>query len=126
MIDTVLGVIKDEMVTVGIPYQFMTFTAPVPNRYWVGEYSETVNGVEDGYEEGTLILTGTTKELWSTLMDDRNAIKNHFPPIEGLRKATEAGTVVIFYENSFPVPTGDANLKRIQVNLKIKSWKGMN
>lgn len=125
MIEVALGIIKDEMHKIGIPYEFVTFNSPVIDRYWVGEYAEPDNGSEDGYEEGTLLLTGTTKGLWSLLMDDRNTLKNHFPPIEGLRNATDSGTVVIFYENSIPVPTGDANLKRMQVNLRIKSWKGM-
>lgn len=126
MIETALGIINNELKNINVPYEFMMWTSDVNDRYWVGEYTETITDTEDGYEEITLILTGTTKGLWSVLMQDRVTIKDHFPSICGLRKTTDDGVVVIFYENSFPTPTGDANLKRLQVNLKIKMWKGMN
>lgn len=125
MIEKALGVVKEELEKIDIPYEFMRWTSIVNNRYWVGEYSEIPTDTEDGYEEGTLILTGTTKNPWSVLMQDRVKINDHFPNIGGLRKSTDKGTVVIFYDNSFPVPTGEADLKRIQINLHIKMWKGM-
>lgn len=125
MIETALGIANVELKNIDVPYEFMRWTSPVESRYWVGEYFETPTDTEDGYEEGTLTLTGTTKALWSVLMQDRAKIKDHFSKIGGLRKATEKGTVVIFYDNSFPVPTGEADLKRIQVNLQIKMWKGI-
>lgn len=31
--------------------------------------------------------------------------------------------VAVFYDSAFPVPTGDGELKRIQINLSIKEWK---
>ena len=126
MIKSALGIFKDELNTIDVPYEFMRWTSPIEDRYWVGEYFETPTDTEDGYEEGTLILTGTTRGSWVTLLDDEVTIKDHFPNIFGLRKATEKGVVVIFYENSSPVPTGEADLKRMQINLKIKAWKGMN
>lgn len=127
MIEKALGIANEELNNIDVPYEFMRWTSnDKPNRYWIGEYSEIPTNTEDGYEEGTLILTGTTEDLWSVLIQDRVKIKDHFPSICGLSKTTNTGVVVIFYENSFPVPTGDANLKRIQVNLRIKAWKGMN
>lgn len=126
MIESALCVTNTELKNIDVPYAFMRWTSPVEDRYWVGEYTETPTDTEDGYEEGTLILTGTTKGLWSVLMDDRAKIKDHFPMIGGLRVPTDDGVVVIFYDGSFPVPTGEADLKRIQVNLQIKAWKGMN
>jgi hypothetical protein len=125
MIQTVLGVVNNELQSIGVPYEFMRWTSPVEDRYWIGEYTETPTNTEDGYEEGTLILTGTTRTTWSVLMQDRAKIEDHFPRIGGLRAATDNGAVVIFYDNSFPVDTGEADLKRIQINLHIKMWKGM-
>lgn len=125
MIETALGIAKDELNKIDVPYEFMRWTSSNTDIYWVGEYTETPTDAEDGYEEGTLLLTGTTKNLWSVLMKHRAKIKDHFSKVGGLRTATDVGAVVIFYEHSFPVPTGDANLKRIQVNLHIKMWKGM-
>lgn len=126
MIEKALGIVKDELKKIDVPYEFMRWTSTVNDRYWIGEFTETPTNTEDGYEEATLILTGTTRSYWSELMQDRVKIKDHFTTISGLRKTTDDGVVVFFYENSFPVPTGEADLKRIQINLHIKAWKGMN
>lgn len=126
MIDKALGIFKTEMQNINIPYEFMQWTSPVEYPYWVGEYSETPTDAEDGSKEFTLLLTGTTKGTWLELSEQRAKIEDHFPSIGGLRKTTDAGAVAFFYENSFPVRTGEAALKRIQINLRIKAWKGMN
>ena len=126
MIGTILGIVSKEMQNIDVPYEYMRWTSNVQYPYWIGEYSETTTDTEDGYNEYTLMVTGTTKGTWLELEEQRAKIKDHFPQIGGLRIATEKGVVVIFYENSFPVDTGEAELKRIQINLHIKSWKGMN
>ena len=118
-----LGIINTELNSAGIPYEFMEWTDPVQYPYWVGEYSEVATLTEDGYKESAFILTGTTKGPWLELEQARAKIEKRFPNPYGLRMATDGGAVVIHYENSFPVPTGEADLKRIQVNLKIKEWK---
>ena len=122
---SVLGVIKTEMDSLGVPYEFMRWTSAVTYPYWVGESSESPTMSEDGSKETTLILTGTTKGSWLELEQTRANLENHFHPIYGLRKSTDDGVVVIFYENSFTVQTGEADLKRIQVNLKIKEWRNI-
>lgn len=125
MIETALGIAKDKLHSIGVPYEFMRWTSSVDDRYWIGEYVETITDTEDGYEEGTLILTGTTKSSWAVLMQDRTKIKDQFPKEGGLRTSTDNGVVVFFYDNSTPVETGEADLKRIQINIHIKMWKGM-
>lgn len=125
MIGTILGIISKELQSIGVPYEFMRWTSDVQYPYFIGEYSEIVTDTEDGYNEYTLMLTGTTKNSWLELEEYRAKIKDHFTQMGGLRIAAEEGAVVIFYDNSFPVPTGEADLKRIQINLHIKSWKGM-
>lgn len=123
---SVLGTVKEELNSIGVPYEFMEWTDPVQYPYFVGEYSEVPPTAEDGGKEATLMLTGTTKGSWLELEQFRASIENHFHPVCGLRMSTDDGAVAVFYENSFPVPTGEADLKRIQINLKIKKWKGMN
>lgn len=125
MIETALGIAKNELHSIDIPYEFMRWTSSVEDRYWVGEYMETITYTEDGYEEGTLILTGTTKSSWAVLMQDRAKIKDQFPKEGGLRTSADNGVVVFFYDNSTLIETGDADLKRIQINIHIKMWKGM-
>lgn len=126
MIETALGIAKDELYKIDVPYEFMRWTSDVEDRYWIGEFTETPTDTEDGYEEGTLILTGTTRSSWAVLMQDRAKIKDHFPKEFGLRIPTDKGVVVFFYDNSTPVDTGEADLKRIQINIHIKAWKGLN
>lgn len=123
---SVLGVISTELNRIGVPYEFMEWTDPVQYPYFVGEYSESPATAEDGGKEATLMLTGTTKGSWLELEQFRSDIEELFHPVCGLRISVEDGAVAIFYENSFPVPTGEADLKRIQINLRIKKWKGMN
>lgn len=126
MIETALGIVKDELKKIGVPYEFMRWTSEdIPDVYWIGEYSETPTDAEDGYREGTLMLTGTCLNAWLELMQHRSKIEDHFPMEGGLRISTAKGAVVIFYANSFPVQTGEADLKRMQVDLQIKAWKGM-
>ena len=122
---SMLGVIAEELKKIDVPYEFMRWTSTPTYPYWIGEYSETAVFTEDGYKENTVTLTGTTKGAWLELEQARTKIEKHFHPICGLRKSTDEGAVLIFYENSFPVPTGEEDLKRIQINLKIKEWKGM-
>jgi hypothetical protein len=115
-----------EMLTSIIPYEFMRFTDPVDGEYWVGEYTEAVTINEDGYEESTLLLTGTTRGSWLDLEESKEKIKHLFPAAGGFRTTTDDGALCVFYENAFPVPTEEAELKRMQINLHIKQWKGMN
>ena len=121
-----LKVINDELNGIGIPYEFMRYTATVEGQYWVGEYTETPSINEDGYEESNLLLTGTTRGSWLELEESKDKIKHLFPAVGGYRTTTEDGILCVFYDNAFPVPTGEAELKRMQINLHIKQWKGMN
>lgn len=125
MIASILKTIKDELQNLGVPYEYMRWTSSVQYPYFVGEYSQTVTDTEDGYAEYTLMLTGTTKGYWLELEQHRQNIEDHFTTVGGLRRTTDKGVVVFFFDNSFSVPTGDAELKRIQINLRIKTWKGM-
>lgn len=120
-----LGLIAKELNKIGIPYEFMRWTSNVQYPYWIGEYQEVPTDNESGYKETSFILTGTTRNSWLELEDQKEKIEQHFPTVGGLLFATENGRGAVFYENSIPVDTGEAELKRIQVNLVIKEWKGL-
>lgn len=120
-----LKFISDALASVGIPYEFDEFNSSIEslNRYWVGEYSEIAPTSEDGQEETTFLLTGIAKEDILILENDKKNIKNLFPSIGGNSAILENGSgIAIFYDNSLQVPTGDAILKRMQINLTIKEW----
>lgn len=118
-----LGILAHELTSIGVPYEFMQWTSAVQYPYFVGEYTETAPTTEDGQKETTVLLTGTTRGSWLELEQIRKKIEEHFPAVYGLRMSTDDGGVVISYANSFPVPTGEADLKRIQINLQVKEWK---
>ena len=86
-------------------------------------HSEPEGLTEDGKEEPTVILTGFSRGKRITLEQQKSIIKDHFR--HGVSVMTENGSaVVIFYGGSLPIPLEEGDLKKCQVNLTIKSWKG--
>ena len=116
-----LKVIKDAMADLGITYSFMEYKG-VKYPYFVGEYTESPQPNEDGLQDSTFLLTGFSRSTWEELESAKAKIKKKFHQSDGLIVTTNEGVVAIFYENSLVVPTGDAELKRIQINLIIKEW----
>jgi hypothetical protein len=119
-----LKFINEQMGVIGIPYEFGEWTSAVTYPYYVGEITEESTLTEDGAEESTLILDGFHRGKFIDLENDKAKIKKHFHPIHGLRASTDSGSIAVFFDGAFYVPTGEADLKRIQINLKIKEWKG--
>lgn len=120
----ILSVLNDQLTGLGLNYEFgeMTQSPPI-HPYWVGEYSETDPGLGDGQESPVILLTGFTRGSRLTLETQKEIIRDHFK--HGVTVMTPSKTSVsIFYSGSLPVPTDDIELKKIQVNLQIKSWKG--
>lgn len=122
-----LKFIKEQMDILAIPYAFMEWSSDeIPNPYWVGECNENPTMTEDGYEESTFLLTGTGRCSWLKFEQEKKRIKEHFPALGGLRSSTDSGSITVFYNSALPVPTGEAELKRVQITLNIKEWKGRN
>ena len=118
-----MKIISDAMEALKLNYAFMEWTGKPKYPYFVGEYQEVVPINEDGMQESTFLLTGFSRESWLALEDAKEAIKEYFNKVSGKTVIAEDGTAVaIFYANSFVVPTGDAELKKIQVNLDVKEW----
>ena len=116
-----LKFVSDTLDSLGISYQFGEWsTNPVPNPYFVGEYTEpeSMTREEDGYQETSFILTGTGTS-WLTLEQAKATIENNISKTAIL---SNGNGVAIFYGGSLIIPTGDAELKRIQINLTIKEW----
>ena len=117
--------IKQQMNILAVPYELGGWESKVIYPYLTGEFTEVPTMTEDGYEETEVILTGFHRGKYIDLLDLKNRIKQHFHPICGLSANTDSGVIIGFYNGSFPVPTGEADLKRIQINLLIKEWKGV-
>jgi len=120
----VLGFINDELEKLNVPYEYGEWTSTAADLYFVGEYSEFEPSTESGEEDKTFILNGFTRKSALALEEMKEKIKEVFPPVEGKTAILDNGSgIAVFYGNSFPVPTGEEGLWRIQVNLTVKIWK---
>lgn len=118
-----LGFLNTCLEGLKIPYQFMEWTSDVPDTYWVGEYTEVEPSNEDGMEESDFILTGTTNKKFLELEKTKELLKNHFTK-EGKTFTLDSGSAIaVMYSNSYPVPSVDEGVHRMQVTLKIKEWR---
>ena len=124
----VLKLVSDAMKSLGLEYGFGEYSGNAQGKiiypYFVGEFTETESTTEDGLQESTVLLTGFSRDKWLTLENARESIENYFNRVSGKTVITDSGSgVAIFYANSMIVPTGDAELKSIQINLSVKEWK---
>lgn len=118
-----LGYIADKLDSAGIPYCFEEWTKEIQYPYFVGEYTESEAESEDGENESIFILTGTSRKSWIELENAKADIRKIFPD-DGVTAILEDETgIVVFYSSAMPVPTGTEELKRIQINLKVKEWR---
>lgn len=120
-----LKFINDQMDAIEIPYEFGQWTSGKQTLYFVGELTEEPTSTEDGLEQSTLLLTGFCRGEYIELERAKNKIKSHFSPICGLCANTDSGAIAVFFDGSMTIPSGEAGLKKIQINLKIKEWKGV-
>lgn len=119
-----LKFLNDELSGLNIPYEFMEWTSKLPTTYFVGQYSEVSNPDEDGMIESDFIITGTTKNKYLDLENVNQMIREHFPS-EGLTEILPNGWgIAVMYETSYPIPAIEQGIKRIQITLKVKEWKG--
>lgn len=124
----VLNIIDSAMKSIGLEYGFGEYggnsNGKIVYPYWVGSYTETEPYTEDGLQETTVMLTGFSRGSWLDLENGKEKIEKHFNRVSGKVGITSSGNAVaIFYAGALIVPTGDAELKSIQINLSIKEWK---
>lgn len=118
-----LEIISNAMDALEINYEFMEWNGEPEYPYFVGEYQESEPLYEDGMQDTTFILTGFSRGSWDALENAKEKIENHFNKVSGYVVNAKGLALAIFYANSLVVPTGDAELKKIQINLSIKEWK---
>lgn len=115
--------INDGMEALGLNYAFLEWNDAPVYPYFVREYNEFESMSEDGLRESTFILTGFDRGSNSALESARQKIEKYFDSTAGKVVITDESAVAIFYANAFPIRTGDAKLKKIQINLTVKEWK---
>lgn len=116
-----LEFIDKELQGLGINYEFGRWKSEIVYPYWVGSFTEVPS--DDGPAETTFILEGFTRGSYLELLENKETIENHFT--HGITAILEnhSGVAVVYADANYDIPTGDANLKKIQVNLTVKEWK---
>ena len=123
MTKATLGIIYETMKTLGLNYDLELWTGDNVQTYFVGEYEEVPMSTEDGFQESSFILTGVTTGKRITLEDAKEKIEKHFG-IGGKTYIADNGTAVaISYANSFMIPTGGTEFKKVEIHLDVKEWK---
>ena len=120
-----LNFFSEQMQALEINYEFGEWTSEAVYPYFVGEITESPTHTEDGKTESTVILTGFHRGSFIDLETVKEKIKKHFNPICGRCAKTGSGSIAVFFDGSFYIPTGEANLRKIQINLKVMEWKGV-
>lgn len=125
-----LKFMSDAMSEMGLTYEFMEFTTKPTYPYFVGEYQESETASEDGLQETTFILNGFARDTgegntaYLELENAKEKIYDRFGKVGGDTVITaNNAAIAVFYSNALIVPTDNAELKRIQINLKIKEWR---
>lgn len=120
-----LGFLNECLTNLEIPYEFMEWTSvPVPDTYWVGQYSEIQSVDEGGQIESDFILMGTTKKKYIELETVKEQIRQEFPDY-GLTDILSNGWgIAVMFDTAYPVPSVEEGIHRMQITLKVKEWKG--
>lgn len=120
---TIAGIeyLGKELQGLGINYEFGRWDSDVVYPYWVGSFTEA--STEDGPAESTFILEGFTRGSYLELLQSKETIENHFRHGQTAILENHSGVAVVYDDANCDIPTGDANLKKIQVNLTVKEWK---
>lgn len=110
------------MAGLDLSYAYMRWTDDhIPDVYFVGEYNEipATYREENGRHDVTVILRGFTRKEWLILEEAKAKIEKSCAKTVILPDGTG---LAVFYDSAMPVPTGDAQLKSIKINLTIQVW----
>jgi hypothetical protein len=121
MTEESLAFINTELTSAGIPYEFMEWTSKMVYPYFVGEYTEPEPMNEDGMQESSFMITGTTDGSWLDLEKAKAKIEKLFSNRTVI--LPNGNGLAVLYSGSLVVPTGNSRMKRIQINLSIQEWK---
>lgn len=115
-----LNKLDEQLQALGINYEFGEWKSDIVYPYWVGTFAETPG--ENIEQDTTVTLDGFTRGSYLELLEQKEKIEKKYK--HGVKTILGNGTGIVFlYENALcNIPTGDAELKKIQINLTIKEW----
>jgi len=116
-----LEFIDKELQDLGINYEFGEWTSDIVYPYFVGNFIEVPT--EDGPAETNFILEGFARGSYLELLQTKDKIEKHFEHGKTAILDNHSGVAVVYDNANCDIPTGDANLKKVQINLTVKEWK---
>ena len=120
---TALTAFNTEMENLKLNYEFGHMSkAPPDYPYWVGDYTESEPLTEDGMEIATILLTGFSRGKYVELEQQKNIIKDYFKREKIVN--LDGAAVVFYFSGSLNIPVEDNDLKKCQINISVKMWKG--
>ena len=114
-----LKVIKDELLKLGINYEYGEYTSELKYPYAVGEYNENTYQYESNITDGEFILVVFHRGNELDLINIKEQVKNVFADY---RKVVTGGTVYVSYRSKLFIR--EAELKKMEIYLDTKTMKG--
>lgn len=121
MESNVLKIIKEELSSLNLNYEYGEYTKELKYPYGVGEYSENNYTFEDNVTNGEFIVTFFNRGSELDLINIKELIKDKF---KDFRKATDSGTIYIAYTHKLFIRSGEAELKKMEIYLDVRYVKG--
>lgn len=118
MEDVLLTTFQSELVALGIDGAFRLYKG-TKYPYLTYEYFENNVTHEDGGTEGELLCEIWTRGAFADLIGIKEKLKKHFKQL-----FIKVGNNVYYFDfaSASPDETGDAELKKLQVNITTKYW----
>ena len=114
-----LRVIKEELLQLGINYEYGEYKSELKYPYAVGEYNENGYEYESNITNGEFILVVFHRGNELDLINIKEQVKQRFADY---RKVVESGTVYVSYRSKLFIR--ENNLKKIEIYLDTKTMKG--
>lgn len=122
MEEELLKVMYNELVNVlKLNYEYMEWTGELVYPYITGEHFTNYYDIATGLLQGEMLLEVWTRGKELELVQVHDEIQSHFKKF--VTMSNKMG-VCITYKNKSAARTGDLDLKKIQINLETRVWKG--
>lgn len=115
-----LKVINDELLSLGINYEYGEYKGELKYPYAVGEYSENNYQYETNVTNGEFILVVFQRGNELDLINIKEKVKNRFADF---RKVVNGGTINVSYRNKLFIR--EADLKKMEIYLDTKTMEGV-
>lgn len=114
-----LKVINNELLSLGINYEYGEYQGEHKYPYAVGEYNEGNYDYESNVTDGELILVVFHKGNELDLINIKEKIQEKFADY---RSIVDGGTIYVSYRNKLFIR--EADLKKMEIYLNTKTMKG--